>query len=99
MVLADMGRDEMAERLYVDVAVVEVWEQVYFDARDLRHAIDWVSIHIIHREQKAGNWELAAKLTFALAVGPMGVVLLYDTASLICRMKPNRCTSKSEGSC
>lgn len=73
MVLAELPREDIAKKVGVDPAVVEVWEQLYFDARGMRVATSWLSEQVIESERRAGNSELAARMKLALTAGVDGV--------------------------
>jgi hypothetical protein len=73
MILADLPPEEIAQKLGVEAAVVDVWEQLFFDVRDLRAATSWLSAYVLEAECKAGNSALAARMKLALGVGRDGV--------------------------
>ena len=70
MVLVDIAAEEMGDRLAIPRAAIEFWEALNFDVRDLRHAVGWISVEVIRREQKAGRTQLAARLKLVLMAGP-----------------------------
>jgi hypothetical protein len=78
MILAGAASEEMSERLGVSVPAIQVWESLYFDVRDLQHAMAWLSTHVIKREQDAGNSQLAARLKVAATAGPEAARALLD---------------------
>jgi hypothetical protein len=78
MILAGAASEEMSERLGVSVPVIQVWESLYFDVRDLQHALAWVSTYVIRPEQEAGHAELAARLKVAATAGPEAARALLD---------------------
>lgn len=78
MILAGVAKEEMSERLGVSVPGIQLWESLYFDVRDLQHAKAWLSVHVIKREQDAGNAQLAARLKVAATAGPEAARALLD---------------------
>jgi hypothetical protein len=83
MILADLTSDEIAKKVGIDAATVDVWEKLYFDARGLRDATSWLSAYVVEAERKAGNSALAARMKLAIAAGIDGVnaILALDEAA------------------
>jgi len=73
MTLVDSPTNAIAKRVEVEPAVVQVWERLFFDVRDMRGAVSWLSGQVIEPERKAGNTALAARMKLALVAGPDGV--------------------------
>ena len=73
MVVGNLPVDEIAERTGVPAAVLEVWEGLFFDVRDLREATSWLSVHVIRKERRGGDPVLAGRLQCAACLGPVGV--------------------------
>lgn len=73
MVLANMPVTEIAESAGLEQALVECWEKIFFDCRDLRQAGSWVAAHVVEPLHQTGKFELAARLKLALAAGPVAV--------------------------
>lgn len=73
MILADLTSDEIAKKVGIDAATVDVWEKLYFDARGLRDATSWLSAYVVEAERKAGNSALAARMKLAITAGVNGV--------------------------
>jgi hypothetical protein len=78
MILAGAASEEMSERLGVSRPAIQVWESLYFDVRDLQHAMAWFSTYVIRPEQEAGHAELAARLKVAATAGPEAARALLD---------------------
>ena len=81
MVLAGMALDEIHTRVGIEPAVATVWEQIFFDVRDLRHATSWLASNVIAKERDKGKAELAAHLKLAICAGPSAVRAICDVAS------------------
>lgn len=81
MVLADMPRDEIGQRMGVEAAAIEMWEQLYFDVRDLRHAAGWLAVHVIEKARKQCRPDLASRMKLAICAGPVAVRALLDAES------------------
>ena len=77
-VLGGLESKEIARRFSLDEAVIEAWEQIYFDVRGMREAVGWIHTHVIQAEQSAGRAELAARLKFVAAVGPVSARVTLD---------------------
>jgi hypothetical protein len=73
-----MALGEVQQRLGVEIAVVEAWEQIFFDVRDLRSATSWFAAHVIEPERAAGNLELVSELKLALGGGPVAARAILD---------------------
>lgn len=78
MVMGDMTLAEIQKRLGVAIAVVEAWEQIFFDVRDLRSATTWLVTHVIEPERAAGNLELVSELKLALGGGLVAARAILD---------------------
>ncbi len=78
MVVSDMALGEVQQRLGVEIAVVEAWEQIFYDVRDLRSASSWFAAHVIEPERAAGNLELVSELKLALGGGPVAARAILD---------------------
>jgi hypothetical protein len=81
MVLADLPRDEIAQRLAFDEPVIEAWESLFFDLRDLRQAHQWLAMHVVEKERQHGNQVQASQMTLAIMAGPVAVRALLDSGS------------------
>ena len=81
MVVVDLSPAEICQRSSLEQDVLDCWEQLFFDVRDLRRAHDWLSNHLISQERKQGNGRHAARLTLALMAGPKAVRAMLDTDS------------------
>jgi hypothetical protein len=73
MILVDSPTDAIAKRVVVEPAVVDVWERLFFDVREMRSALSWLSGQVIEAERKAANTALAARMKLALVSGIDGV--------------------------
>lgn len=78
LVLGNCPATEIAERLQVDVEVVNAWEELHFDIRSARTAVDWVHLWVILPECQCGNGRLAAKMKLAFAAGPVAARAVLD---------------------
>jgi hypothetical protein len=90
MVVADMPREEMQARTGIGINVLQVWEPLFFDARDQRQATSWLAVHVVNREAEAGNPELASRLKMAIMVGLVAVRGMLDMAKGICMDEADR---------
>lgn len=79
MVLANLPLAEMAERTGQTPAQLELWEQIYFDCRDLREATCWLAAHVIEPAARNGDHKLASKQKLAIVAGPQAIRSLLDT--------------------
>jgi hypothetical protein len=77
-VLGGLEGREIAERLRLDAGVIDVWEKIYFDVREMREAVGWIHVQVIEPERAAGRENLVARLKFATAVGPVGARAVLD---------------------
>jgi hypothetical protein len=73
MALADMAVDEMAQNTGIETRVITLWERLYFEVRDLRHAHAWLVMHVLNAEREAGNYETAAAMKLAIMGGARAV--------------------------
>lgn len=78
MIVGDLTHQEIAERLGLDRAVIETWEAIHFDVRDLRDATTWLAIHVIEPARAEGNFQLASHLRLALGGGPAAVRAIFS---------------------
>jgi len=78
MILVDSPTNTIAKRVGVEPAVVEVWERLFFDVREMRSAVSWLSGQVIEAECKAGNTALAARMKLALVAGVDGVNAILE---------------------
>jgi len=83
MTLAGCAATEIHARLEIVPDVVETWEKLFFDARDQRGAVNWLSSQVIHAERRNGNNQLAAQLTLALTGGVDAARALLDAESRV----------------
>ena len=79
--LGGLDGREISQRLRLEEQIVEAWEKIYFDVRGMREAVDWIHLQVIKPEQTAGHDDLAARLKFAVAVGPLGARAVLDLDS------------------
>ena len=79
MVLADMPRQEISQRVGLETAVLECWEGIHFDCRDLREATSWLGIHVIEEARRSGNLEMSSRLMLAIVAGPVAVRAMLDS--------------------
>lgn len=70
MVLGDVSRDEIAERLSVSTDVIEAAELLFLDIRAARQASSWINAHVIRPEAAAGRVELSTRYRAAYWGGP-----------------------------
>ncbi len=73
MVVGGLTYQEIEQRLGLDRAVIETWEAMYFDVRDLRDATTWLAAQVIEPARAEGNFQLANNLRLALGGGPAAV--------------------------
>lgn len=73
LILVDARPTAIAKRVGVEPAVVDAWERLFFDVRDLRSAVGWMSGQVIDAECQGGNTALAARMKLALTAGTDGV--------------------------
>ena len=57
-VLGGLDAAEIRQRLGVEAAVLDGWEKIYFDVRDMREAVQWIEAQVIEPERAAGHDEL-----------------------------------------
>ena len=80
-VFGDLPPAEIVRRMPVDATALQVWESLFYDARQLRRHIAWVSAQIVDAELAAGNVDLATKLQLVAAVGSRGATAILDAGS------------------
>lgn len=90
MILADMSYDEMHARSGIDIAVLQAWESLFFDARHQRQATSWLAHQIVNRESKTGDPRFASKLKLAIMAGPVAVRGMLDMLDGICLDEADR---------
>ena len=90
MILADMSYDEMHARSGIDIAVLQTWEALFFDARHQRQATSWLAHQIVNRESKTGDLRFASKLKLAIMAGPVAVRGMLDMLDGICLDEADR---------
>jgi hypothetical protein len=80
LILVDAPPTTIAQRVGVEPVVVEAWERLFFDVRDLRSAVGWISGQVIEAEYQGGYAALAARMKLALTAGVEGVnaILVLD---------------------
>lgn len=78
MTLADLPHQEMARRSGLDVALLQTWESLFFDARGQRRSVTWLSHQIIGKALARGDTELAGQMRLAIALGCVGVEMILD---------------------
>jgi hypothetical protein len=77
---ADNPAQEVGERLSLSTCVVEAWERLVFDVRDLRGAAGWVTAHLIEPERRAGDAALTSLMMLAIGAGAPAVRAWLDRA-------------------
>jgi hypothetical protein len=83
LVIGGCPAEEIAARLKIDLAVLNVWERGFFDVRSSLAATDWIMTRVIFAELKQGNSELAARLKVAWSGGAVGARALLDAESRV----------------
>lgn len=78
LVLGDCPTQEIADRFGFMAEVVAAWESLFFDVRFARQATTWILDNVITPEQQRGNGDLAARMKFAHAGGPVAAKTLLD---------------------
>ncbi len=78
MTLAGVSHEEMSRRLRLEVPVIAHWEAIFFDARSMRPAVDWLARQVVNRARREGQEELAARMKLAIVLGPRAVRALLD---------------------
>jgi hypothetical protein len=78
LVLADAPRKDIAERLALSMSVVEAWETLYFDVRDLRNATAWIAAQVIDPVCRLGDPELASLMKLAIEGGLPAICAWLD---------------------
>jgi hypothetical protein len=73
LILANAPTAAIAERVGIEPAVVDAWERLFFDVRDLLGATGWLSSQVIEAASQAGDRALAARMKVALTAGIDGV--------------------------
>jgi hypothetical protein len=83
LILGDCSRASIAQRFGVDVAVIAALEDLFFDVRRMRNAIDWVHCCVIQPEIQGGNFDLATKLNVAFCRGPQVAETILDDSGQV----------------
>jgi hypothetical protein len=83
LVLGGCTPQAIGERLGIDPAVLAAWEDLYFDVRSVRTALDWIVLKVIEPLQQQGEGTLAAKLKLACAAGPLAAQAALDAESRV----------------
>ena len=83
MTLSMLPDDEIAKRLEIELAALATWRALFFDVAGLEAARDWLSVHVIAPEERAGRGDLAVKLKLALAGGKSAARLILNAGMQI----------------
>lgn len=83
MVLGDVPRGTMAERLHVRTDVIEAAELLFLDIRAARQASSWINAHVIRPEATAGRVELSTRYRAAYWGGPEVAEWILDTCQSV----------------
>lgn len=80
LAIANTPRDDIAQHLDVDPAVIAVTESLFFDVREALRATVWIHTTVVMRLTRDGDADLAAKVKTAFYGGPVVAKALCDAA-------------------
>jgi hypothetical protein len=70
LALGGCTRSEIAARLGVREDIIECFEELFFDVREMKSRTSWVYCFVISPESETGAYDLGAKLRLAFSGGP-----------------------------
>ncbi|HUE73922.1 MAG TPA: hypothetical protein VMP01_23785 [Pirellulaceae bacterium] len=71
MILGNLPRPEICQRLGIELPVLDMWVALFCDLEDRRKATDWIDCRLIAPVERQGNAELGFQLRRALYCGPV----------------------------